>query len=148
MRESVGYTATLNIIIIFITVIFGFIFISLSYYRAYKISNVVTDSIEKYEGYNLLSKTEIERKMILLGYTSFKIDCPDTIDSGSCGIINPSGTRKKGYCVYKCLKEEGYYYYKIRTNMLMNIPLINNIVNIPIYSSTNKLYDFEGTLGG
>ena len=36
-----------------------------------------------------------------------------------------------------------YYYYKIRTNMMFNIPIIHDVLDIPIYSNTNRLYDFE-----
>ena len=38
---------------------------------------------------------------------------------------------------------EWYYYYKTSTNMMINIPLINDLLNIPIFSNTNRLYDFE-----
>ena len=52
---------------------------------------------------------------------------------------------KLDYEIYyiEYVKENGeYYYYKTRTNMMINIPIINDILNIPIYSNTNRLYNF------
>ena len=58
-----------------------------------------------------------------------------------------------GYCVYVCYEEDSfdsngiykgdYYYYKIRTNMMLNVPIINDMLDIPIYSNTNRLYNFD-----
>ena len=63
MKESVGYTATLNIVIVFIVIIFAIFAMALSYYKAYKVSNKIIESIEKNEGYNYLAEAEIKTKL-------------------------------------------------------------------------------------
>ena len=151
MKESVGYTVSLNIMIVFITVIIAFLCAALIYFKSNKASNIITSAIEKYEGYNDLSISEIKRNLTSLGYGSHGISCSSTVsdkitadDVITCNLTTDNnGTGTKEYCVYECQEESGeYYYYKIRTNMMINIPIIHDILNIPIYSNTNRLYDF------
>lgn len=151
MKESVGYTVSLNIMIVFITVIIAFLCAALIYFKSNKASNVITSAIEKYEGYNSLSIREIELNLTSLGYGRHGISCPSTVsdkitadDIITCDLTaDNNGKGKNGYCVYECQEEGGeYYYYKIRTNMMINIPIIHDLLNIPIYSNTNRLYDF------
>jgi len=150
MKESMGYTVTLNIIIVFIVIVFAFLSAALVYYKSNKVSNLITNSIEKYEGYNSYSIDEIAIKMRSLGYSSgsIQVACEGkkTINAGSgvtCELVsNEQGMGKNGYCVYFC-NENDYYYYRIRTNLMFNIPIINEVLNIPVYSNTNRLYKFD-----
>lgn len=146
MKESVGYTVSLNIMIIFITIIVAFLSAALIYFKSNKVSNIITDSIEKYEGYNSLSQNEITMKLSSLGYNVNQINCQTTVASSTECKKVASVDGSKGYCIYYC-DEGDYYYYKIRTNMMFNIPIVNDILNIPIFSNTNRLYDFQNNLG-
>ena len=139
MKESIGYTVTLNIVIVFIVVIFAFLSAAIIYFKSNKISNVIMNSIEKYEGYNSLSKSDITLQMESLGYNKSKITCA----TDKCTLLNDG---KDGYCVYECDGNEDYYYYKVRTNMSINIPIINDLLNIPVYSNTNYIYNYEKNL--
>ena len=141
MKESIGYTVTLNIMIIFIVIIFTFLSSALIYFKANKVANIVINSIEKYEGYNSLSEKDINKNLASLGYKVKSINCGSSVKSGSttCSLVK-QGT--SGYCVYLC-QESKYYYYKVRINMMLNVPIINNILDIPVYSNSNRLYDFE-----
>lgn len=159
MKESVGYTVTLNIIIIFITIIVAFLCAALIYFKSNKVSNVITSAIEKYEGYNSSTINEISRNLSSLGYGSHSINCDSTINvknvyDEKCTLINKTNAQgEHGYCVYVCYEENDfnasgiyigeYYYYRIRTNMMLNIPIINEILDIPVYSNTNRLYNFD-----
>lgn len=157
MKESVGYTVTLNIVIVFIVIVFAFLSATLLYFKANKVSNVITNSIEKYEGYNSLSQKEILTKLSSLGYNMGKVSCKSYVKkailsngSTGCYLVNDESAKgKNGYCVYYCseiVDSEKYYYYKVSTNMFMNVPIINDMINIPIFSNTNRLYDFESNL--
>lgn len=146
MKTSVGYSVILNIVIVFIVIIFGTIAMCLSYYRAFKVSNAITLSVEKYEGYNKYSEIEIINKLSSLGYGSSSVKCSET--RGSCSLVK-SGTNstqysegQMGYCVYACPGND-YVNYKITTNMLLNIPVIHDILNIPVESNTRKIYGFN-----
>lgn len=166
MKESIGYTATLNIVIVFITIIIAFFWFGLIYFKSNKVSNVITSAIEKYEGYNSPAINEIKNNLNALGYGSHSIDCaPSVVDKGANskksayediesieGICNlttdTNGRGSLGYCVYECYEydETGnyeYYYFKIRTNMMIGVPIVNDILDFPIYSNTNRLYKFN-----
>jgi len=147
MKESIGYTVTLNIIIVFIAIIVTFLGAALIYFKSNKASNIVTSAIEKYEGYNEYSINEINIQLSSLGYNKRKIKCATSVsDEGAddqiCYLEDERKAGIDGYCVYKCNDGE-YKYYKIRTNMMINTPIINNILDFPIYSNTNRLYKFK-----
>ena len=152
MRESISYTVILNIAIVFITIIVAFLLAALVYFKSNKASNVITSAIEKYEGYNALSYAEIIEKLSTLGYGFSNTNCKEKhngcsrVDLDLVGVVSGAD----GFCVYECSKEETlpdgtvdrYYYYKIKTMMNINIPIVNDILSIPIYSNSNKMYDY------
>ena len=155
MKESIGYTVTLNVVITFIIIVFAFLSAALIYFKSNKVSNVITETIEKYEGYNYIAQNEIETKLNSLGYNKKPVDCSKyyaRIDNTECKYATIDGNvfdGKDGYCIFVCdeiVDGEKYYYYKISTNMMLNIPIINDILDIPIFSNTNRLYDFESNL--
>ena len=150
MKESVGYTVTLNIVITFIIILFTFLSAALIYFKSNKVSNVITETIEKYEGYNNYAKTEVNNRLKSIGYNKKKVNCSNYYrgigakERNNCSTSLTDGT--DGYCVFVCRElydGECYYYYKISTNMMVNVPIVNNILDIPIFSNTNRLYDFE-----
>lgn len=149
MKESVGYTVTLNIVITFIIIVFAFLSAALIYFKSNKVSNVITETIEKYEGYNSFAQNEIDTKLTSLGYNKKPVNCTKYYNKigqkerSKCSASLTDGS--DGYCVFVCRekqKDEWYYYYKISTNMMINVPIINNLLDIPIFSNTNRLYDF------
>lgn len=157
MRESIGYSVTINIVITFIIIIFAFLASAIVYFKTNKASNIIVDTIQKYEGYNITAKNEITRKLASLGYGSHSINCAETLSTqsayyakvkSSCTYVDPKGANPKsnsGYCVYMCIDDgvEEYYYYKVRVNMMINVPIIGDFLDIPIYSNTDRIFDFE-----
>lgn len=150
MHESIGYTVTLNIMIVFIVIIFFFITGTFIYFKGNKTNNIITDALERHEGYNTLAQNEIDIKISNIGYNKNEIKCATTVkekNTSTCNIEANKGA--EGYCIYLCTTKidgENYYYYKVKTNMMLNIPIINNIVNVPIYTNTTRFYDFETNL--
>lgn len=165
MKESIGYTVSLNIMIVFITIVVAFLCAALIYFKSNKASNIITSAIEKYEGYSLEAQNEIALNLNSLGYGSRSVRCEnphedkdgngltDDFDKNAvrCDLIE---TGQNGYCVYICYEENNfdlttnkylgeYYYYKIRTNMMITVPILNDFMDIPIYSNTNRLYYFK-----
>ena len=166
MKESVGYSVSINIIISFIIIVFSFLASAIVYFKANKASNILVDTIQKYEGYNKIAKNEITLKLNSLGYANKQINCTNTLTGESsfvtnvvanCVYVDPDNkgvNANTGYCVYRCVDSkngkaiDNYYYYKIRTNMMLNIPIINNILDIPIFTNTDRIYNFTGIFGG
>lgn len=169
MKESIGYTVSLNIMIVFITIAITFLCVALIYFKSNKVSNIITSEIEKYEGYGTTTILEISRGLGTIGYGSHSIEAKCRQEnnvndaaavSGTCSLLGnefDNAQGQQGYCVYICYEEDSfsyddtgkriytgeYYYYKIRTNMMLSIPILNNIVDIPVYSNTNRLYNFD-----
>lgn len=176
MKASIGYTVSLNIVIVFIVIVFAFIGGSISYYKAYKVNSLIEDEIEKYEGFNELSKKEIDLKLRSLGYDMSKVNCGkqkvtgSTITDGKVSQLSGSGN---GYCVYYNIIEvyttndsfnedvmtqasnfgsgapvsynrPKRYNYLITTYLRFNIPIINKLLKIPIYTRTNAIYACYG----
>lgn len=76
MRESISYTFLLNIVIVFVFTCFAIIMGVLSYYKAFRANTIISETIEKYEGYNCVSAEEIKRKLDDIGYnTPFNVNC-------------------------------------------------------------------------
>ena len=144
MKQSIGYTLSLNIAITFIIIVFAFIAMALSYYRAFKVSKVITAAIEKNEGYTFDTEKEIINKLSSIGYNMTKVNCPK--ERNSCKLTGYGykySQGQAGYCVYLCEEDGGYYRYKTTTNMMLNIPIINRITNIPVEINTNKMYGYD-----
>ena len=146
MKESIGYTVTINIMVTFIIILFAFLSAALIYFKSNKVSNIITSAIERYAGYSYESPVvdEISAKLSSIGYNKKSITCKNI---NNCQL---QAYGENGYCVYSCDEEvdgEKYYYYRVRTNMMLNIPIINEVLDIPIFSNTNRMYDFEQNLG-
>lgn len=110
MRQSIGGWFTLNIIIIFIVIVFGLLSATISYYKAFKLNSMILDTIEKYEGYNEFAKNEIENNLNAMGYVKNNgaFECPTIkINKENKNAVNSSvdddntnqGTSHY-YCVY------------------------------------------------
>jgi hypothetical protein len=154
MREGISYTVTLNFVITFIIIFFFFLSGTIIYFKTNKAGKIITDSIEKYEGYNELSENAIYQKLNDIGYSMNKTNCGSTINpaknsNATCNIVDSSTTSysngDRGYCIYLCT-EEDYYYYRVRTIGIMNLPIVNQLLPIPVVYTTNRLYDFESNL--
>lgn len=155
MRESIGTTFMLNFIILFLFLVFAFLAGTFSYYKAYKVNNFIASAIEKYEGYNTFSKPEIRARLASLGYdTSVQTSCPKQWkgDSSSRRVHpdpgNPYDDAENGICIYYYEKDvagttnEKYYSYGIVTYIQFQFPGFGYLIKIPIFSRTNRMYDF------
>lgn len=135
MKQGVGFSVTINIIVIFIVIIFAFLTASLNYYKTYKVNRLISESIEKYEGYNDLAKAEIEKKLETVGYVKSNIKCKSGNHS------NPESS----YCIYwdeNEYKNNTKFRVEVVTFMSLNIPIIDQTVKIPVKSKTHAIYRF------
>lgn len=144
MREAIGTTYLLNIIIIFIVTVFAAITGIISYNKAYKVSTRIGDAIERAEGYNTLSKEEIDRVLISLGYRRGNANCAATYKNGTLVTLNDNNFE---YCVYRNdsgAKDKKHYQYAVLTYMYFDLPIISEF-KVPIYVKTDRIYCFSDT---
>lgn len=135
MKESISYTYLLNMMLVFIFVSFSVVMVTISYTKAYRINSKIADAIEDAEGYNEKSVNEINRLIRAFGYQQPNITCKER----STGVVVE--TDIKGICIYE-IDSDDYYSYGITTYMLFDLPLVN-MLRIPVYNTTDKIYKFN-----
>lgn len=137
MKESVSYTYLLNIIIIFILVAFMVLMATLSYTKAFRVNSKIANAVEICEGYNSCSEPEVNRIINNYGYQNRVSSCPK-----KNGV---QGTKKNGFCLYEYNPDgdSKHYSYGILTFMYIDIPVIGDLVKIPVYSKTDRIYYFS-----
>lgn len=172
MRESIGTVSLLNFIMFFILLIFAFLAGTLSYYKAYKVNNAMVAAIEKYEGMNQYSYTEIQEKLGSLGYiadeSSFvNFSCASEITSGGTNsvgkLVNSQGNectnrnkQYQGYCIYRFANDtfeknkrgtlattDKYDTYEVITYVRFKFPVIENLMKLKVASKTGRIYQFN-----
>ena len=170
MKESIGSALLLNIALVFIGVISLILVSSVAYSKAFKVKNRIISIINEYDGncdFNDINDScfsKIETELSNMGYSS-------NISSECEGIGNNSSSNDgvttfeitpiyKGdyhkYCVYRydlcdysmvdgrriCDPNSSkYYYYKVKTFMHFDIPLIGNFLEFSVSGDTKVFID-------
>ena len=163
MHSPIGHTFMYNIIILFVVIVFAFIAGTLTYYKAFKVNNRIVSALEKYEGYNDLSKAEIDRFLGNIGYmVGDSSHCADELNRRnvsmtlvSSGLNNHPTNNEYRYCIYLGVEEPGtrqevagempfcrrFFTYGVTTYMTLDLPFVN-MIRIPIFTRTNRIYKF------
>ena len=139
MKQSVGSVPMYTVIAFFIVIIFTFLAATMSYYKAFKMNAKVSSIIERCEGYNSCSSAEIERIKNNYGYNTHAAgtyNCPKK-SGGKLLDLGINGT-----CIYY-FDEGSRYSYGVVTFMTWELPIIGEIVKMPIFSKTDRLYKFK-----
>lgn len=113
MKEAVGGTVLLKIVLVFLIIYIMFMAIVLKYGRTFRIKNALINQIEQHEGFTTLE--EIEEVARSLGYF-----------------------RDLNACYVKLPNDRGYY-YKIEIFAQFDLPLITNTLNIPVTGETRTI---------
>lgn len=151
MREAMGSTWLIGIIITFIAIFSGFLAYSIGYTKAFKVKNEIINIIENSEGYSvagkilsIMSDSELDKdehtdakiykyiKSIGYNYSRF--------ENGSNPCEKSSQLKEGGYCLTKYCDGNGSVRYKVTTYISLSIPVINLGFNIPITGETKSMY--------
>lgn len=154
MRESIGGISLMSIFIFFFIMVTFFLTGTILYYKGYKVNSQIINSLEKYEGYNYYSASDIDRVLETIGYRKKQnlncgtknnpIDClennSDFDFSLSCSIVN----KNKG----KSMVGSNYYItYKVTTYIYIDLPMGMSF-KIPVTAKSNPIYQFTGYNNG
>lgn len=151
MRESIGNAYLYTFVIIFVIIFVAFLVGSISYSKAFKIKNVIINTIEKNEGWNATTENEINDMLASIGYSV----TPNGV--GACPEFNgvrSSYNRENGYfyCVYRLNEFDGINtnvneyrgeYYRVVTFISFDIPVINGVLRIPVQGETKNIFDLR-----
>ncbi len=112
MRESIGSTQLYTVIIIFFFLIIAFMVGTITYQRTFKVNTLIVGSIERFEGYNGLSRAQINRDLETIAYPRLQDgtdpNCPPVWGSGGNNLVTPpqiGGDYQHRYCVYEGVVE-------------------------------------------
>lgn len=157
MKEAIGNAALFNIVIIFVAILIAFFVGSLSYSKAYKVKNKIVEEIEK-EGEHSTTVEQAEN-----AYNNAVDEINEWLASGNNGQgigyrLNTNGganntancssgnlvnkTSDYEYCVYmhstcsEDTKGRCGVYYTVTTYMYFDVPIIEDLVRIPIHGET------------
>lgn len=158
MREAIGNTFIVNLLLVFIGVISALLIGSISYSKAFKVKNRIIYTIEKYGGWEVYAgstnivQSEIEASLKDIGYplklaNSFAYGglgagCKNRNDGSELVYGKPGQSVTYHYCVYKYNNEKGYY-YGVTAYMHFDLPLIGNYLEFPVYGETQSLYTID-----
>lgn len=132
MREAMGNSLLMNLVIIFVSIVILFFVGILSYSKAYRVKNRIIEVIENHGNYSSSSIDEISTDLKSVGYR--------TTNNKKCGSGNLNST-SYNYCVYKVDdKSSGdSYYFKVVTYVHFEFPIIGGLINIPVKGETKIL---------
>lgn len=141
MREAIGSSFLVNVIIVFIAVIMLLLVGSLSYSRTFKIKNKIIDIIEKYEDYNASAAAEIEQLLSNMGYRVNAYGRQSCKTNGDGEALNEYASNYR-YCVVEYTSDRGVY-YGVTAYIYFEIPLFSKVLEFPIYGETKTFYAME-----
>ena len=151
MRESIGSTWILQLVIVFMLIFVAFLALSINYTKAYKIKNELLSIIEKYEGLNSKDNGSISIINNYLRYNSY--GTMGTCDAESFGatsldsnsLVPTSDNTKYYYCIKKINTSNMTFpdraSYEIETFFKFNLPLLGDIFTFRV---TGEKIDING----
>ncbi len=128
----------------------------MNYMKAYKVNSGIENAIENNEGYNKLAIEQINDYLTNFGYrvdnngsktcapTRTQVNSEGNVVTGKLMTSPYSGGKQRfKYCIYEFPKnDKNYFTYGVVTYIYVDIPMISNYFAIPVYSETEKIYEY------
>lgn len=156
MRESIGATWILGIVLAFIALFSGYLAFSVNYSKAFRIKDGIVDRLQKHNGLNNESVKDISELMSEIGYSS-KGNCSNFFtdsDLKYAGVVgeyvethanSAYDNNTYNYCVQKVksVGSEGQLtasYYKVYVFFSLSLPFFNSGSTFNVSGETVNLY--------
>lgn len=140
MKEAIGNSFVFNMVMIFVGVMIALLVGSLAYSKGFKIRNRIIDIVQKYDGYTDEAREEIEKNLADIGYRIVDKSCKER---NGVSAIQDSDYR---YCLYKYDTAKGPY-YGVTVFIHIDIPIIGDWFEIPLYGETRILFAKDKVTG-
>ncbi len=146
MRDAVGGTFMINVLLVFLAVYIVFIAVALNYAKAFRVKNRIIDIIEQNEGIG--DYTDVSENSVLgqvndyLRSVSYYVQLSGNTNDeyGTCF--------DEGYCIDEpaTVNNSGLdeTYYKVTTFIKLDFPFFNLSFTIPITGETRKITNLRG----
>lgn len=150
MREAIGGTWMLGIIVLFIVLFSAFLALSINYTKAFKVKNKIVNILEENEGFtennsggtanksleelkdSSITEDKVYAYLMEMGYATTRVDSKKCTDDNMDYI-------EGGYCIRKMCSDQGSY-YKVRTFIKVELPIIYQTFTIPINGETKVIH--------
>ena len=144
MRDSIGGSVVLIIIVVFIVVALGYMAFNVNYTKAFRMKNKVIAVYEDFDGNcNSNCKDAIDKYAKSIGYISAnRINCEDYTSYDNLYCIKKVYEDPKDKQNYDEYTNERKYYYKVMTKINIDIPIIRNIFDLQYFQITGDTKTF------
>lgn len=176
MRDAIGSTWLLGIIMAFMILFIGYISIAINLAKSFQVKNDIVTMVENNEGYSRGHDDELEEKIKAYlsnrGYSNHglinnrqKFECVvdgNPLCSSDCMIRNDANQcevfiQKSVEPIKQNNRSDGQVdptgtnaktIYRITTFFKLDIPAIDVALTFPVSSDTRAIFDFADTTGG
>ncbi len=145
MRQTIGGTWLMQLMILFILLFVGYIILTLNYSKSIRLKNEAVSMIERYNGLNDDSIELINNYLVSSGYTA-KGNCAATTETGVYGAADLKvmsleeavPNKKYYYCVKKFSGANTTKYYQVTLFYKFNLPILGNISGFTVRGTTSN----------
>lgn len=150
MRDAMGGTVVLVIIVAFIVIVLAYLAFNVNYTKAFRMKDKI---ISVYDDYNgncdgagvsgaKTCHTEIQDYADKIGYYNRNLSCPNGFNISSTGLYCYKRNDLSSTGDKDALSDKKELYYTIVTKINLDIPIINNILNLKFFyiSGETKIY--------
>lgn len=151
MRDAFGGIVNIAIIVVFMTIVSGYLAFNVSYTKAFKVKNYIISVYEEYDGcdegsFRTVCNEKITNYLREIGYSA-----PDPTNFDSANVVNKEVELNNyvkadqncgnGYCVIElhdtdtgssnaeAVLNKSYRSFRVVTVVYLDIPIINNIMS-------------------
>lgn len=152
MKEAIGSSFVLGLVITFLIIFMLLFATSLSYTKAFKVKNKIIEIIEKYDDIlainasnntrlNSTVENEIGSALSDIGYriSTTPNNCPER---NGVQALTKNTTSNYEYCIYRYSTNKGDY-YGVTAYIYYEVPIIGTSLRFPVYGETK----ISGILG-
>lgn len=152
MKEVIGSTWVFSLVVAFMFLFSGFLALSISYSKIFKLKNEVLVILEKYEGLTPDSHQIINNLLSSSGYKT-KGDCSgwrygqDNLQSSPRNINKVQKSKTYFYCLTpEVANKSGYIHYEVSLFYRFNLPVLGEFTNFKITGRTKEIYSYDKAL--
>ncbi len=155
MRESIGGTWLLQLVIVFMLIFVGFLALTINYTKVFKLKNEMLTMIEKYEGVKDESLKIINNYLKANNYgTMHKCD-PNINEYGMASLDNTElekvdSNKKYFYCIGKESTKSPHLgnrsKYHVKLFLRFNLPIVGDLITFTISGSSINVNNPRDTL--
>jgi hypothetical protein len=141
MSDAIGGVVNVALIVFFIVAIASYMAFNVNYEKAFNVKNEIVSLYEEYEGTcNSECKGKIKEYEDKIGYGAMKLTPKNKERCFEQYGYCVRGVKAKRNSSSKSYKSDAivYCYFSIRTNVLIDIPIINNLMNLSIFHVTGQ----------